>query len=326
MVTATRDTDRQAWLDWRRQGLGGSDAAVVVGLDPYRSLMELWLNKIGQLPDAEETEPMRWGTLLEGPIAAEFMHRTGLFVGGAQRLATHPDHRWMRATLDGLVYESGGDVMDQWLGIYEAKTTAAMRFGMHWGEEPPDWVICQVQHNMAVAEAEHAWVTCLVGGQRLVWYEVERDDALIRDLIDAERYFWDEHVRARVPPPVTGTVRELDAIKAAFSHASPDLPGIDLDDAGIDLLQGYMQHKQREKEAAIAARMAQEQLCVRLGEAQAGRVNGKDVITWRAADRQSVDLQKLRIDYSGLVAKYTKTTSVRTFRVARDWEEVLRGK
>lgn len=313
--------DRREWLDWRRQGIGGSDAAVIVGLDPYRSPMELWLNKTGQLPDQDESEAMRWGNLLEAPIVSEFQRRTGLYVIDRQVMVEHRERPWMRATLDGRVYESQG--RDSQLGIYEGKTTSAMRFGMHWGEEPPEWVLCQVQHNMAVDDVDHAWVTCLIGGQKLLWYEVERDDGLIEQLMDAEEYFWEHHVLARVPPPASGR-GELEALKTAFRQAAPDVPGVELDrDLAYNLITCYLSHKAAEKEAGERAAAAQADLCALLGEAQAGRVNDQDVITWRMTERRTFDQQQFAAEYPGLAQRYTKTSSVRTFRVARDWRQVV---
>jgi predicted phage-related endonuclease len=70
--------DRAAWLERRRQTLGASDAAAALGLSPYCSPLQLYLRKIGSLPEQEETEAMRWGTLLEPLLAREYTRRTGL--------------------------------------------------------------------------------------------------------------------------------------------------------------------------------------------------------------------------------------------------------
>ena len=67
---------REEWLEFRREGIGGSDAAVVLGLNPFRSLLELYSDKLGLLPDKEDTELMRTGRDLEQYVASRFCEAT----------------------------------------------------------------------------------------------------------------------------------------------------------------------------------------------------------------------------------------------------------
>lgn len=75
-LVKTTELSRADWLEVRRTGIGGSDAAAAVGLNPYKSQLELWLEKTGRdaelpKPDPNDTtEPIYWGTLLEPIVAA----------------------------------------------------------------------------------------------------------------------------------------------------------------------------------------------------------------------------------------------------------------
>ena len=89
------------WLAWRRGGLGASDAAAVLGLDPWRGPIEVWLDKTGQLP-ATSSEAMELGHALEPVIADRFTDRTSLHVYQRQTGWTHSLYPWMRATVDGV--------------------------------------------------------------------------------------------------------------------------------------------------------------------------------------------------------------------------------
>ena len=73
----TTNQDRSQWLEERRQGIGGSDAAAAVGLSPWKTRLELWLEKTGQTPDREETPEMRRGTLLEPVVKQLYADATG---------------------------------------------------------------------------------------------------------------------------------------------------------------------------------------------------------------------------------------------------------
>jgi putative phage-type endonuclease len=179
---------RADWLALRRQGLGSSDAPAVVGVSPYRTPLRLWAEKVGLL-EPEETEAMRWGRLLEPVVADEYARAAEIELWAPMALYQHHEHAWMLATPDRLATQARPEV------VVEIKVRGA------WVDQdlPPHYVI-QVQHQMAVLGLERATVVVLVAGQRLVWAHVERDDAMIRDLIEREREFW-RRVELNDPPP-----------------------------------------------------------------------------------------------------------------------------
>ena len=80
VLVSTQDMPYADWLEYRKQGIGGSDASVGCGISRYKSPVELWMNKSGQLPDQEAGEAAYWGTQLEPFVRAEFTKRTGIEV------------------------------------------------------------------------------------------------------------------------------------------------------------------------------------------------------------------------------------------------------
>lgn len=68
---------RAAWLKGRRTGIGGSDVAAVLGLNPWKTPLDVWNDKLGLSEDKEMSEPAYWGTVLEDTVAKEFQLRTG---------------------------------------------------------------------------------------------------------------------------------------------------------------------------------------------------------------------------------------------------------
>lgn len=105
-LVKTNDLNRDEWLTIRKQGIGSSDAASAVGLNPYKSQLELWMEKTGRdanLPKVDpkdDTSPMFWGTLLEHIVAAHYTKRTGHKVRRINAVLQHPGEPWMLANID----------------------------------------------------------------------------------------------------------------------------------------------------------------------------------------------------------------------------------
>lgn len=213
-LVSTKGLSREEWLQYRRQGIGSSDAAAAVGLNPYQSPLELWLVKTGRdegLPTIDpndDTSPLFWGTALEPIVAEHYARRTGHKVRRCNAVLQHSDHAWMLANLDREVVGNGE------VQILECKT--AGEFGARlWRDGVPDYVQCQVQHQLAVTGKQAADVAVLICGQELRIHRIERDEAVIASLIELERRFW-EYIVTDTPPPVDGSDSSGQALQALY--------------------------------------------------------------------------------------------------------------
>lgn len=184
-LVKTADLSRDDWLAVRRTGIGGSDAAAAVGLNPYLSPLELWLDKTGRAeglarPDpADTTSPTYWGTLLEPIVAAAYTRQTGNRVRKVNAVLRHRSIPFMLANIDREVVGVPG------VQVLECKT--AGEFGARlWRDGVPEYVQLQVQHQLAVTGKQAAHVAVLLCGQALEVHRIERDDALIGQLIELE--------------------------------------------------------------------------------------------------------------------------------------------
>ena len=204
-LIATKELPREDWLAVRKQGIGSSDAAAAVGLNPYKSQLELWLEKTGRdgnLPKTDphdEESPMYWGNLLEPIVAAHYSKRTGHRVRRINAVLQHPDpdKTWMLANIDREVIGASE------VQILECKT-AGINGARLWKEGVPEYVQLQVQHQLAVTGKAAADVAVLLGGQHLEIHRIERDEALIVRLVQLEKQFWD-YVETDTPPPADGS-------------------------------------------------------------------------------------------------------------------------
>ena len=215
-LVSTKELSREAWLTVRKQGIGSSDAAASVGLNPYQSQLELWMIKTGRdgnLPKIDpndESSPMYWGTILEPIVAVHYTKRTNNKVRRINAVLQHPDadKSWMLANIDYSVV--GSDEVQ----ILECKT--AGEFGSRlWRDGVPEYIQCQVQHQMAVTGKAVVDVCVLICGQEIRVYRIERDDELIDRLIELERKFW-HYVENDIEPPADGSDSAGKALRALY--------------------------------------------------------------------------------------------------------------
>ena len=222
-LVSTQAMPRETWLDVRKQGIGASDAAAAVGISPYQSPLELWLIKTGRDSDMpkpnpdDESSPMYWGNILEPIVAQHYTKRTGNKVRKVNAVLQHPDtdKHWMLANLDYTVTHNS-DVQ-----ILECKTAGEWG-AKHWRDGVPEYVQCQVQHQLAVTGKQAADVCVLLCGQKIKIYRIERDEALIEKLIALERQFW-HCVETDTPPPVDGSDSSGRALKYLYPNDSGDV-------------------------------------------------------------------------------------------------------
>lgn len=274
IIVAPAGLPRAQWLDVRRRGIGGSDAAAIIGLDRYAGAFQVYLDKIGELPDLPENEAMEWGRRLEPVVADAFAERTGIDVLPTPGTLAHPDRPWQLVNPDRLTGDGG---------VLECKNTSVWADG-DWADGAiPDRVALQVHHTLAVTGRSHAHVAVLIGGNHLETRVVERDEQLIDQLTDIEAAFW-QRVLDRIPPPVDGLPATGDLLNRLW-HADPGKVRV-LNPADTDpWLLEYRAAHAAEKTAKARKTEAANHLKALLGDAEVGVIDGEPVVTWRELPR-----------------------------------------
>jgi len=302
------------WLDWRREGIGASDVAALCGLSPWSSPTAVYLEKTGQILGQDETEPMRWGKLLEGAIAAEFSERTGYWVAGEQTWCEHPSHPHHRATVDGFVVGMGESLslsIDEALGVLEIKTTSMKRW-----DEIPDHAYIQGQWQMWVTGKPKVWYAVLHNGRYLAIHDAERDDALIADLVEIVDEFW-ERVLTLSPPPIDHLPATADALARAYAETDPSKV-VDLEPDLAELIAVRAGLKREIADLEDRVRHIENRWKSALGDAELGIYDGRRVLTWTPVSRRSYDTKGLAVDHPDIAAKYERTTEYRRLNVKED--------
>ncbi|AJG21164.1 YqaJ viral recombinase family protein [Cupriavidus basilensis] len=301
-LVKTTDLSRTDWLAVRRTGIGGSDAAAAVGLNPYKSQLELWLEKTGRdadlpKPDPNDTtEAVYWGTLLEPIVAAAYTQQTGHRVRKVNAVLQHPTIPFMLANLDREVV----GVPD--VQILECKT--AGEFGArHWQDGVPEYVQLQVQHQLAVTGKRAADVAVLLCGQKLEVHRIERDDDLISRLIPLEAQFW-RYVETDTPPPGDGSESADRALRCLYprdSGATADFSeDRQLSTVFADLVALRAEIGAREQVAAKLKLTLQQAM----GDTSRALFETGEVSFKRSKDSTTTDLERLRAEHPDLVQQY----------------------
>lgn len=305
-LVKTTDLNRDEWLAIRKRGLGSSDAAAAVGLNPYKSRLELWLEKTGSdrdlaKPDPnDESSPLYWGTLLEPIVAAHYTRRTGNKVRRINAVLQHPSIPWMLANIDREVM--GDDAVQ----ILECKT-AGLNGARLWKDGVPEYVQLQVMHQLAVTGKRAADVAVLICGQELQVHRIERDEAVIENLIALERTFW-EYVESASPPPADGSESAERALRCLFPQDDGGVVDFTADTEMSAAFSDLVAVKRVLSEHIALEAQLKQRIQERMGSASRAVFEGGEVSWKRAKDGKGFDLGRLLRERPELAAAYATTT------------------
>lgn len=307
IVVKTADLSRDEWLKYRTMGIGGSDVSIIAGINPFRSVHQLWLEKTGQVePEEAESEYAHFGTLLEPIVRKEFTERTGIKVRQKHMLLQSEEYPFMLADLDGVISEDGE------MAIFEAKTASQYKADL-WDEEVPAGYILQVQHYMAVTGAKKTYIAALVGGNHFVYHVIERDEEMIGKIIAMEKYFWEYHVQGGVEPIPDGSKATTDYFNNKFSNSNGAT--IELPEEVLPICDEYERISKQLKELETSKDAVANQLKSYLKEAEKGTV-GDRTVTWKQISKSTVDTKKLQSEQPEIYSSYLKDSSYRRLSVA----------
>lgn len=307
VLVKTAGLSQEEWLRWRTKGIGGSDVSIIAGMNPYKSVYQLWQEKRGlEVLEETENEFTHFGTVLEPVVKREFMLRTGLKVKAKKMILRSSEYPFMLADLDGVVYENGR------MCIFEAKTASAYKQKV-WEEGVPGEYMLQIQHYMAVTGAEKTYIAALVGGNHFFCHEVPRDEEMIGKITAMESCFWEDYVLAGKEPPPDGskaTASYLNKKYGISNGMSIELPGEALlVFQRYDEITGKLEELKTQKEAVC------NELKYLLKENEEGTA-GERRVTWKEVKTTAFDKKRLKEEEPEIYGKYVSSGSCRRLSVA----------
>lgn len=269
IVTSSR-TD---WLAARTQGIGGSDAATVVGANPWSDPTTLWMEKTGMRSPQAENEAMWWGNQLEAIVAQRHAMVTGRPIEspappGKFLIHQHPTQDFALATLDFLQVDD-----QRGPGILEIKTTGSPKINAdEWMEDPPLHYQIQLQHQLMVTGMEWGSLSVLIRGNQFATCDIARNEDFCQLLLAKEKEFWQMVLDGQMPA-FDGSVSSVEAIHHLYPVQTAGKV-IQLSDEFRDLAEELEQVTEERKELEKREEEIKARVKAELGDAERGIIPG----------------------------------------------------
>lgn len=263
-----------AWLENRKAGIGSSEVASIVGLNPYESKYQLWLRKTGQTPAKEETFFMKAGHYLEDAVARFFEDESGYTIikrSASEDIYVHPDYEWARVSPDRTYWLTG--TRNDEKGILECKTTQRE---IDPDNIPPYW-FTQVQYQLGVMGRKRAAIAWLSAGRVFDYREIEFVPDYFNWLMEQVEEFYTVNVLGGVEPEVT-TVEDVLSKYPKSSTTFVEAP-----DEIAQAIASIKEKKEIKKALEEEIEELEGKVKVCLGEAESLNYQGSVLATWKSA-------------------------------------------
>jgi putative phage-type endonuclease len=307
VLAQTKDMSREEWLKFRNKGIGGSDASVILGFNKYKSPLQLFLEKTGQIEPEEAGESAYWGNVLEDVVAKEFSIRTRLKVKRKNAILQHPEYPFILANVDRLI-------VGERTGL-ECKTASEYLKGEWVDDEIPAQYLIQCQHYMLATGYQSWWIAVLIGGNKFIYKKIERDEEIIHYLIQEEKNFWENHVLANIPPMVDGSEASTNLLKSLYPTAIEGTE-INLPLESDTIIQELEETKAELKIAKKRVSELENRLKEMLKDHETG-FSSNHIITWEKVVRTDLDKKLLKSEMPDVYEKFEKKSSYRRLGIKK---------
>ena len=285
------DADRDQWLNRRREGIGSSDVAAILGVADKATALHVYRDKRGELVD-DDNEYALWGRVLEGPVAEEWQRRNRSVVHRVG-LVANTETPWALATLDRRVIECplnrAGRVNACALEVKTRNAHVAHR----WRADVPDDVLAQVTWQMYVTGYDHIHVAVLIGGNDYRQTTIREDPTMALYTMEEVNRFRYQYLLPGVPPPYDPTkadaVIELDKLM----HRDSRTGSIEADLDGIGELMAYVDAQADEADAKRRKKAAQAAMALAADGHQTVTTDGELAWSYRPGRHRACDMDRL---------------------------------
>ena len=302
------------FLKERQKGIGGSDIGAIMGVNKYKSIFEVFFEKTADdiLEEANLkssykniAESAYWGETLKEVNAKEFTVRTGKKVRKENKILIDNEYDFMRANIDRKVIGENSILMCKTSSVFSSKD--------YEGEEVPANFILQCQHNMRVSGASKCYIASLIGGQRFVIKEIERDDELINMIIEKEKDFWYNHVLKKIPPSIDGSFSAAKYIDSKYKNSVTGLE-ITLPEDYMNRIQEYKKIKDSIQNLDEQLKQIENSIKNEMKSAEIGILE-KYRVNWKSIYSNRIDAKSLKNNYPEVYKNVIKESITRRFEI-----------
>ncbi|QWD37657.1 hypothetical protein G6671_02410 [Polynucleobacter paneuropaeus] len=321
----------QDFAQFRAKSLGGSDIAAILGLSPYRTAVDVWLEKTGKKVNTADSLPLRFGSFAEEFVAKEYALQTQSVLLSYPHAITHPDYDYLGGHIDRFVKQESGQELSatetidpsppalleisrsdnklMTIGnhkiarLLECKTANPFR-QQEWGDTGTDQVplpyLCQCLWYMAITQMAQIDLAVLFGNSDFRIYQIHRDLQIEQTLLEKAVHFWQQHVLLDIPPPA-----QCEADYQALFRKEDNAKSIEAPQNIVEEIQKIGQIQERIEEAEGELSHIKQQIMASMQDAQILTHAGKTLATWKTPKVSTrLDTKSIELAHPELVAQF----------------------
>jgi putative phage-type endonuclease len=271
----------------RSKYLGGSDLGAILGLSPYKTPLDVWLEKTGKHSEQKDSLPLRFGSFAESFVASEYARATANLLTEYPLAICHPQHPYLQGHIDRFVTANSNSPLFNGDGsctashILECKTAnpfTQSQWGDAGSDEVPMSYLAQCHWYLSLTQLERCDLAVLFGNSDFRIYHIERDTELESTLLESAVDFWQNHVLCKqAPKPAT----EAD-IRSLYSQETPEME-ISADESFLETLFCYEETNAQANAITTKCEALKHEILIRMADAEKITHNGKVIATWKSS-------------------------------------------
>jgi len=321
MKQSEKIQQRQDWLADRINYLGGTDVGAILGLNPYRCPIRVWLEKTGKYKPKDITdmsdykvfsEPAYWGIADEKNIANRFTQETNLKVVKPKiQTLQHPSYSFMRGTPDFI-----GAGKKQF--VLECKSTTEWNKKAWDGDKIPAMYELQVLYYMMLLNYEYGYIAVRIGNTEYKHKLIYRDPELEKTIIDKMVYFWNEYVLKDKMPPADSSddcSDVLDYYNQQVLNSYQKIENKEFD----EMLKHYFSIKEIIKQSKEDLQLIENNIKLSHGDIEV-LDTGIYRTSYKTLTRRTIDTDKLKKELPDIYEKYLRTTDHKILKITERTE------
>lgn len=314
---------REAWLEARQGGIGGSEVGALVGVSEYETPFSVWNTKIHGGKDLSGEAAVEWGHRLEDVVAEKTAEMVGLVSrpGGGLWVSVEPGQEFLRVTPDRFAcyprkWRAVGVIECKTAGEDEGWESGSIAAGGQGTGAAPLAYQAQLQWQLGILGLNRGWLGCLVLGHARNFYvvECEFDPEWFAELRDEATRFWHQNVLGQEPP-----VHDLRHPKTEelmrYLHPAVVRPSVELPDDAAEWLDGYRAAKEDVKRAETRLDEIKNYFRMHVEDAAAGYIGDRKVVSYPEVTTSRISVERLKTDYPEIAAKVTEKSTHRRMTI-----------
>lgn len=296
-LTQVGEMDRSSYI-------GGSDAAAILGVSPWRTALDVYMDKVnGKEPvDPSKAKIFQRGKRMEPYIIDLFSEETGLTIVRRGCRYQDPEYPFICAEIDAEA-ESGENIEIKTVHPFASKEWGAMD-----SDDIPVYYAAQAMHGLMVTGKQVCIFGAMIGMDDFRTYRVERDEDVIKSLRQKEIDFWNM-MEQRIPPEPT-------TLSDAERLFRKDLgTAVEADETALDAIIHLKDLKSQKRELESEIEEFEAKLKIAMRDASVITMSGQPLATWKCQVTNRFDQKGFQAAHPALFDQFKRPSESRVLRL-----------